>query len=258
MPQLPNARLSLVNYPFLTVDAVAQSTLYYTDGAGVSISLDVSGLAIGAYDVFQSGGVLTTQPFNATRNRTDYVGSINVSVAGQLTCHLSLDCNRKWEVYNAFNQRPVVLQVITQERNLTYCPTNNVANGFAPWNGNTNNCGTVFTGDPSVVEVDYLAHNFIDTLSGSFGIINSIGWDSLSFGSGVLAEGTVDDTNQANTHCTFARLIQPAAIGAHTVTMLIAAIIHSANRTCAAFSAQSASFETSLDDCGSMAIKWMG
>lgn len=254
---IPNARLSPVsNSPRVATD-VTSSTLYYTDGISNNISLNISALTIGQYDVFYQAGALTTATLNLGRTMTFYVGSINVSVAGQVTCNISVMPLAKWEVYNAYYQRKITVIGTTQELDFQYCPTNS-SNSMQPFNNNTNNCAFCFTGLAEDVEVVYLNRNQPNSLSGAYGILTGIGWNSTSVVSGIWGGGTHDDSNFAGGALNTCKHIHRAATGLNTVTMLVGAALNSANHNSVIYSRITPTANSTVDTHCQLTISWMG
>src|SRR5207244_3869136 len=129
-----------------------------TDGTGYPCAVPN---AIGSYDVFGTGtGHIATGPAwpdssLASRGLTyrsgrrigvmgTYLGSINVSAAGQVTCNIDYGLNRKWEVWNAHNQVPVILKA--GDPAFVWSPQFQPA--WGPYLGNANTRNSVFTGLP--------------------------------------------------------------------------------------------------------------
>ena len=241
-------RLSLTPQPVMSSD-VTGGTIYYADWTSVLCSAIVP-VSVGAYDVFVTGGIMHFAPFNSARPMANYVGSINVSVAGQLTCNFSLDCNRKFEVYNAYHQRSLLLRVITQERDMTYSPKNS---SYLPFDNNPLNCGTIITGLPEAVEVIYYQAGYIDSLSGPYALLNAVGWNGNPAGPG--GGGTHDDSNTAAGVRMLALYSDPAVIGVNVATMLVAARVYTNNDLSRIDSAPST---PPMDGDGVMYIKWNG
>lgn len=250
---LPNARLSLTSQPVMVADVIGVSTLHYTDGS-TDLTASISGFAVGAYDVFIDAGVFRFAPMNVARSDGHYVGSINVSVAGQLTAHFSEDYNRKFEVYNAYNQRTLILRVITQERGLLYCPTNQYP-AWQPFNNNALNRGTIITGLPEAVEVTYYQSGFLNTQSGAYGLLNAIGWNSTTAPSGPNGGGAHDDINFVGGVRMIALYDEPAATGVNVATMLVGAAVNSLSRESRINSAPTSG---AIDGNGVLLIKWRG
>lgn len=214
-------RLSLVsNQPVMSSDATS-SILYYTDGIGINLSSNISAMPVGSYHVFIDGGAMFRfAPLTASHVDPDWVGSINISIAGQLTVNISEGYDRKWEVYNAWNQRDIILTVITQEKDLAYCPINQYP-AWHPFNGNSLDRGTVFTGEPVAVDVVYLQGGYLNTTAGSYGLLNAIGWNGVA--AGEWGGGGHDDLSFVGGVKGFAHLVETVAVGPNTVTMFVAA-----------------------------------
>jgi hypothetical protein len=277
--------------PVLTADAIASSTLGYSpvDGDSILINgtlvtflsgptdqvgwiLNIAGLAVGQYHVFASPTGLCTLPFSTvlTRNcgilvdpatNNPWLGGISISVAGQVTCHLSEDYNRKFEVYNGYNQKLIAARMVSQERDLGYCPTNEYIVDNAPnfhyFHNNPLDCINIFTGAPEVVDVTYSQDKFVDSLTGAYGLISAIGWNSLT-PVGSWSGGTQDATGFAGAVDRIARYVNPAAVGANIAYMLIAAAVNSGNEQSQVDSASSGASGVPLDADNLMIAKWFG
>jgi hypothetical protein len=249
----PNARLSLTLQPIMSADVIAATTLYYTNGHGFCLTANVSGLAVGAYDVLLSpdGQSLIFTAMQPTYNtNVRYIGSINVSVAGQLTCHFSIGGNRKFEVYNAHNQRSLLLRVVSNQRDTSYSPKNTT---YEPFFYDPTNCGTIITGLPEAVDVTYYQRGFIDTLSGPYALLNSVGWNGAAVGT--VGGGTHDDSNTACGVLLLALYNDPAVFGVNVASMLVYAGVYTVNDLSRLWSATSA---PPMDSEGSLLIKWRG
>lgn len=195
-------------------------------------SLSIAGLATGSYHVCSNGSGLYTIPFantpvkyfgaladpNATTH--PYLGSITLSTAGVVTCHVTDDYNRRWEVYNYYNQQPLMLRVLTQERDLDIHVTNHYSS-LQPFNNNALNCGSVFTGQNELVNVKWMEGTFLNTQTLAGGILNTIGWNSTTFGSGRWGGGTIDNLGSALGAPLIAEYTNPNAVGYNKATMLI-------------------------------------
>ena len=232
---------------------VTGSVLYFADWHSVACSASVASLAVGAYDVFVTGGAMSFAPFNSWRGRWRVMSVRSMFLLpGQLTCNFSLDCNRKFEVYNAYHQRSLLLRVITQERDMTYSPKNS---SYLPFdNRNPLNCGTIITGSAGgKFEVIYNPAGYIDSLSGPYALLNAVGWNGNAAGPG--GGGTHDDSNTAAGVRMLALYSDPAVIGVNVATMLVAARVYTNNDLSRIDSAPST---PPMDGDGVMYIKWNG
>lgn len=229
---------------------VTSNTLYYSpyNGANITVngisssflsgsgdqngwSLNIAALATGSYHVCSTGSALYTIPFANTPVKYfgaladpaapthPYLGSITVSTAGQVTCNVTADFNRRWEVYNYYNQQPLLMRVLTQERDLSIHVTNHYSS-LIPWNNNVLNCGTVFTGQNELINVKWMDNTFINTQTFAGGLLTTIGWNSTTFGSGKWGGGTIDNLGAAEGRNCIAEYTVTAS-GANKATMLI-------------------------------------
>ena len=251
------ARLSLTSQPIMTADTTS-SVLHYTDGISLDLTADISQFAVGAYHVFiDNGSTFRFAPITDSTADPDWVGSINVSVTGQLTADVSEGYDRKWEIYNAWNQRDVILKVITQERDLFYCPQNQYPS-WQPFHGNALNRGTVFSGEPVAVEVVYIQGGYLNTTQGSYGLLNVVGWDGTVVGE--WGGGGHDDLSFVGGVKGFAHYVTQATAGAHIVDMRVAA---ANNTTCnqgktGIYSAAGPVWGYNADANVLMTIRWRG
>lgn len=253
-----SARLSLTAQPIMSAD-VTSNTVHFTDGISSDLQLPVPS-ALGAYDVFVNGAAITSAPFNPARVRTFYVGSIYVSVAGQLTAHFSAGHERKWEIYNAYNQRDIVLSVVTQEQDLQYCPTNQ---NWQPFNHNPFNRGTVFTGEPTAVAVDYIQGGYLNTRdAGIYGLLNAIDWNSSIVGK--VGGGGQDGTAFVGGVSGVAHYANPVATGINVATMMVRGLPNNNPLHCTRpnasvlYSAAGPLWGYNIDANVLMTIKWRG
>lgn len=108
-----------------------------------------------------------------------YLGTMQIdATAGQVSAHASFGQARKWGIWNAYNQAPIILQAGEVDRgpfNPHYGSTN-----FGPTHQNANNCLTVLIGTAqSPIEIVYNQALWVeygyDTASAQ--IETAIGWD---------------------------------------------------------------------------------
>lgn len=269
---LPNARLAGALDPHQSVNTPF-TTLYYTDGQSVGLSLNLASLTAGVYDVYQNNGVLTTSSYAlANHSNPNWVGSFSMSVAGQLTtrndlCAGGSNGGCKWELYNGFNQRPAQMVLITQEQNLSYCPTN-PASAPVPFNNNPNNNASVFTGEPETIELLYHQRGYINTTNGSYGVLNFIGVDigqpSAQLTVGTAGCGSRDAPTGPYGTAAFAGCFSHAVlkdmIGSHSYFMMIGAAKNSngcPGNLNVVNSANTPGVGYTPDDQGHLSIRWM-
>ena len=154
---------------------------------------------------------------NIPANQATYLGSIYIdATAGQISCHVTFGQNRKWGVYNAYNQQQIVLQAGDATASWTYntntfrasnnTPASWASAAFNFGSGTACNGMTVLKGlqdSPVLVTFDQLvtitsgtsanttanagvAVNSITTLSGRQGTV-TYGSTGLIFGGELLA-----------------------------------------------------------------------
>jgi hypothetical protein len=78
----------------------------------------VKGLLVNAVAITARNGNTT---YSVGANLATYVGSLFIDgSAGQITCHRAVGQSRKWGVWNAYNQRLIILQVADSTASWTY------------------------------------------------------------------------------------------------------------------------------------------
>ncbi len=212
-----------------------------TDQTGPMLNL--SGVAPGSYHVFGSPTGLVLGPAWGSSNpqglltriagkKVDpatnnlWLGSVNVRATGSLTCQVSEGLARHWDVYNAYNKETIILRMVPATAN--YCPSNQYPN-FLPFNNDAaNSSATVFTGDYEAVDCWYTQVMFINTSSGIYGIVCAIGWDGAYGGSWIIFSDDLPTMAAGMTGA--AHYLNPASIGTHNVSMLVAAAVNSSSR----------------------------
>lgn len=145
-----------------------------------------------------------------------YLGSISTSAAGQLTAHFGYGKDRKFEVWNAYNQEKIVLHV-GPVGTATYVPTNQYP-AWVPYGNDATNRANIFTGLPTEVDVSYHSNFFVYSPSGPSGVIALIAWDGVDQGFHAIASSDASGVaavfgGQA------ARYNNSAVLGVHTATM---------------------------------------
>ena len=152
-----------------------------------------------------------------------YLGSINSSVAGQLTANFSYGKNRKFEVWTAYNwnQIDIVLHVGATDV-VQYNPTNQYQawQPFGPGAGDPLNRGNPFTGLATLVDVTYYQSGFVISSSGPSGFIALVGWDGVAVG--YYNKFSHDDSVNAEGTSGHARHMNNNTVGLHMATMLVA------------------------------------
>lgn len=146
-----------------------------------------------------------------------YLGSINNSVAGQLTAQFSYGQNRKFEIWNAYNQIDVVLH--TGFNIPTTVPTNQYP-AWVPFNNDPLNRANVFTGLPTHVDIVYHQNGFVNSQSGPAGTIAIVGWNGV--GLGHCTVNSSDTNTVAGSVGGVAEYSNSAAVGLNTATMFVA------------------------------------
>lgn len=87
-------------------------------GAGTTELFRLKGLYVNNVAATMRNGATT---YSVALKSAIYVGSIYIDhTAGQVSCYVSYGQNRKWGVSNAFNRRPIVLQVGDATASWTY------------------------------------------------------------------------------------------------------------------------------------------
>lgn len=149
-----------------------------------------------------------------------YLGSINSSVAGQLTAQFTFGQNRKFEVWTAYNWNQVDITLHVGYVIPTTVPTNQYPN-WQPFNNDALNRANVFTGLPTAVDVAYHQNFFVNSsVGGPTGVIALVGWDGVDLGFHAIA--TSDTSTMASTIGGVARYINSSAVGLHAATMMVA------------------------------------
>ena len=154
-------------------------------------------------------------------NQGIYLGSIFVdSVAGSLTCHTSYGQNRKWAVWNNYNQVPVYLKGGDPNGSWGY-------NGAA-WRSSNNNSAnnlTVFSGFPQdIYDIKFFQHYTASNAasSGTSGQIG-IGLNTNSGPTGTSNIGSNFSNNPGNYSVgspVYAAYTMPPALGINTLYSL--------------------------------------
>jgi len=102
-------------------------------------------------------------------NQATYLGSINVGAsAGSLQALFTLGQNRRCDVWNAYNQREVLLgvgQPPISGNIVQWKPDNQYSTAWKAFNNDPNNSGYYFTGLPQNVSVEYHQRGFVDSYS---------------------------------------------------------------------------------------------
>lgn len=126
---LPYGRLGLTQTTRWVGDITGASTLYYTNDQ-VCYSLGGPWSPNSQFDIFWNDATATLrfQPWAARVGDTPptplspfadlYIGSINTDANGLLNQHKTPGPTRRWDVWNAYNQKPIDIQVLDATGNL--------------------------------------------------------------------------------------------------------------------------------------------
>lgn len=174
-------------------------------GAGTTELERVAGLLINKVQMTTRNSSTT---YTVAANRATYVGSILIDgTAGQVTCHRSYGQSRQWGVWNAYNRRPIILQVGDSTASWTYAP----GSGFRSSNNDSTNQGIVLCG---------LAEELVRTAfrqrrnTGASQV--GIGWNVTSS----TTSGIVDQTDNANNFVLQAEYVATPFLGRGEATGL--------------------------------------
>lgn len=184
-------------------------------GAGASTTelTRVSGIYVNAVQITGRNGSTT---YTIAANKATYVGSIFIDgSAGQVTCHRSFGQSRKWGLWNAYNRRPIVLQMGDATANWAYS-TNTIRQSRA----DATNTVAVFTGlAEEVFDISFNQTVQLTTTGNTIAQIG-IGWNSTTVFSGRhgnTSVGTIANTPAFDIN---ARYINPPALGINNVNSL--------------------------------------
>lgn len=282
-------RLTLVpGQPEMSSDQIGKTVLWYSPDCGGTIrvkgadvsflsgptdqngwSMDISTVPVGKYHVYGTetglalSGAWTDPTSFLTRldgiqvdpaTQASWLGSINIGMPGQLTAHFGYGQARRFDVYNAYNRRPIVLRVVTQP-GIQYCPTNQYP-AFQPFNNDANNKAAVFTGKAEAVDVEYSQSMFINTVAGPYGIIAAVGWNGAV--KGYWEKLSSDATSMASSLSATASYAEPAAVGENTATMFIAGVVNSSNVQSAIWGSAAGAYPNNPDLNSVLVARWNG
>ena len=104
----------------------------------------------------------------------------------------------------------------------------------------------------------YQQRGFLNTLSGSYGLLNGVGWNSISIISGIWGGGTQDQNQFAGGVTLIGKYVNNTAVGVNVATMLVGAAVNSASRLSVIYSANSSNPNYTPDDQVLMTIRWRG
>lgn len=151
-----------------------------------------------------------------------FLGSINSSVAGQLTAQFGYGQNRVFETWTAYswNQIDIILHTGVILATGTFKPTNQYP-AWAPYNNDPLNRANVFTGLPTLVDVTYHQNSFINSsIGGPTAVLAMVLWDGVN--SGFTCIGSSDTSTVAGDQSCAAHYLNSASVGLHTATMGVA------------------------------------
>jgi len=120
-------------------------------GAGTAQLTRLQGIWVNSVSIVGYNGLSS---YTIPANQCTYVGSLSIdSTAGQVSAYRTVGQNRKFGIWNAYNQQ----NIIQQEQDSTGSWTDGGGNRWiVSNNGNTNNVITTFTGLPEqVVDLDF-------------------------------------------------------------------------------------------------------
>lgn len=151
-----------------------------------------------------------------------YLGSINPSVVGQLTATFSYGQDRKFETWTAYAQNQVDIVLHVGATNVQYMPTNQYP-AFAYFGNppSSLNGGAFFSGLPTNLDVAYYQGMFINSQSGSSGMIAAVCLNGL-VNVGFWAKFSSDTTFIAGGAGTDARYNASAMVGLNKLYMCVA------------------------------------
>lgn len=148
-----------------------------------------------------------------------YLGSINSSVAGQLTAQFSYGQNRKFEIWTAYHLNQIEIALHVGFIIPTTVP-NNQYPAWVPFNNDALNRANVFTGMPTMVDIIYHQNGFVNTTGGPSGTIAVVGWNGVACGHATV--NSSDTSTVAGSVGGVAEYINSAAVGLNTATMFVA------------------------------------
>lgn len=181
-------------------------------GAGTTELVRQAGLLVNANAMATARNGATTYAVAAKCGT--YVGSIYIDgVAGQISCLNALGQSRKWGVWNAYNRRPIIMQVA--DTTASWATTNTTPR---PSNNSTANSLTVFSG---LAEESFtIAFNQSCQPGAGATAYNGIGWNATTafVTGGKIGLFALAGAGQAGELC--AAYVNPPALGINVVTSL--------------------------------------
>ncbi len=190
-----------------------------TAGAGAR------GAGAGTTELVRQGGIwVNTNSMTARNGATTYtvdakegtyVGSIFMDgTNGQNSCLTAYGASRKWGVWNAYNRKPICLQVGDTTASWTYAGTT-----VRPSNNLTTNSATVFAGLPEErVFVDFLQNISSNTAGSAVRI--GIGFNSTTAFTAFAANNYMPNAATSGLITTPVRYIASPFIGINVITCL--------------------------------------
>lgn len=159
-------------------------------------------------------------------NQATWVGSINIGATpGTLNATFTLGQQRRCDVWNAYNQREILLgvgQPPVSGALVQWKPSNQYP-AYQAFNNNPDNCGHYFTGLPQNIECRYNQRGFVDSLNyGICAALVTICKDTIPNAVGWLSAFTADDSASANGVAMQALFEDRSSVGAHKVFMTAA------------------------------------
>lgn len=190
-------------------------------GAGTTQLTRVKGLWVNAVSMTGRNGSST---YTIGANSGIYLGSMSMDgTNGQVSCHMSYGQSRKWGIWNAFNQTPIILKAGDPAASWVYSTTT-----IRPANNSTANSISVFTGlQEQRFQIDFAQTVRVATTTSNSGqtvYTTGIGWNSTTTFSGQRGsvENRVDASSSAIdfTLTTGSRYTAAPSLGINVATAL--------------------------------------
>jgi hypothetical protein len=185
-------------------------------GAGTAQLSRLNGLWVNAVQIVGYNGLSS---FTISANRCTYVGSLSIDgTAGQVTAHRTYGQSRKFGVWNAYNRQAIYLKAGDSTASWS------VATSVRPFNGNTANSLTVFSGLPEET-FSFYVFLFASQISGAgaiSGVEAGVGFNSTSSVSGFSGLNKIGATSSTTTMGLFggAKYLAPPTLGINVITGL--------------------------------------
>jgi hypothetical protein len=137
-------------------------------GAGTTQLTRTKGMRLNTVAMTTRNGAST---YTVAASRATYLGSIFIDgTAGQVTCHTSYGQSRKWGVWNAYNQAPIVLKAGDSTASWSYASTIRASDGTA------SNSLTIFSGlQEASFDLRFMQHRLLNTNGTSTTVTSIIG-----------------------------------------------------------------------------------